>query len=271
MQITFSIKLQHQQPHPKVAESENVRANHLEFMKSLFQHYCQYLRLTHNHILAESAFNFYVNEKIAYLLGTSVNIESVRETFYNKLIQNTSLPTNHNFAFIITEINKEIEHYTQQRYPIMYTRLYGKYFKGFKSQSPTPSRFRSPPPQPNFGTANPWEITESEGEQEVEEEEESENHEFTYQNPILENPESKTLNFQTQPNLDNQENNIPNIQTPPNQNNPNPKVINQYLSSVIVINQPPIEPIGQSIQPQNQQNQQLPPVPPQQQQQLSLL
>ncbi|KAG9306211.1 hypothetical protein G9A89_016115 [Geosiphon pyriformis] len=50
-----------------------------------------------------------------------MNIESVRETFNNELIQNTSLSTNHNFASIITEINKEIEHHTQQRYPIIYT------------------------------------------------------------------------------------------------------------------------------------------------------
>ncbi|KAG9299558.1 hypothetical protein G9A89_020729 [Geosiphon pyriformis] len=112
-------------------------------------------------------------------------------------------------------------------------------------------------------------ITESEGGQEVEKEEKSEDHKFTYQNPILENPESETPNLQIQPNLDNQENDTPNIQTPPNQNNPNPEVINQYLSPVIVINQPPVESIGQSIQPQNQQNQQLPPVPSQQQQQLS--
>ncbi|KAG9298698.1 hypothetical protein G9A89_012766 [Geosiphon pyriformis] len=108
-------------------------------------------------------------------------------------------------------------------------------------------------------TISLWEITESEGEQEVEEEEESEDHEFTYQNLILENPESETLNFQTQPNLNNQKNDILNIQTPPNQNNLNPEVINQYLSPVIIINQPPIKPIGQPIQPQNQQNQQLPP------------
>ncbi|KAG9296893.1 hypothetical protein G9A89_006848 [Geosiphon pyriformis] len=50
-----------------------------------------------------------------------MNIESVRETFYNKLNQNTSLLTNHNFASIITEINKEIKHHIQQRYPITYT------------------------------------------------------------------------------------------------------------------------------------------------------
>ncbi|KAG9286152.1 hypothetical protein G9A89_010166, partial [Geosiphon pyriformis] len=105
---------------PKVAESEIIGANHLGFAKFLFQHYCQYLGLNHNHISAESAFNFYVNEKISSLLGTPVNTESARETFYKELIQNINLPTNHNFASIITEINKEIEHYTQQRYPITY-------------------------------------------------------------------------------------------------------------------------------------------------------
>ncbi|KAG9291762.1 hypothetical protein G9A89_012047 [Geosiphon pyriformis] len=105
---------------PKVAESEIIGANHLGFAKSLFQHYCQYLGLNHNHISAESAFNFYVNEKIFSLLRTPVNTESARETFYKELIQNTNLPTNHNFASIITEINKEIEHHTQQRYLITY-------------------------------------------------------------------------------------------------------------------------------------------------------
>ncbi|KAG9307787.1 hypothetical protein G9A89_023352 [Geosiphon pyriformis] len=106
--------------HSKVAESENIGANHLGFAKFLFQHYCQYLRLNHNHISAKSAFNFYINKKISSLLETPVNTESARETFYKELIQNTNLPTNHNFTSIITEINKEIEHHTQQRYPIIY-------------------------------------------------------------------------------------------------------------------------------------------------------
>ncbi|KAG9288798.1 hypothetical protein G9A89_023095 [Geosiphon pyriformis] len=105
---------------PKVAESKSIGANHLEFTKFLFQYYCQHLGLNQNHISAESAFNFYVNERIAYLLGTPVNTESARETFYHELIQNTSLPTNYNFTSIITKINKEIEHHTQQRYPITY-------------------------------------------------------------------------------------------------------------------------------------------------------
>ncbi|KAG9303532.1 hypothetical protein G9A89_018428 [Geosiphon pyriformis] len=105
-------KTQPKEPAPTkkltVAESENIGANHLGFAKSLFQHY------------SESVFNFYVNEKIAYLLGTATNTESARETFYNKLIQNSSLPTNYNFTSIITKINKEIEHHTQQRYSITY-------------------------------------------------------------------------------------------------------------------------------------------------------
>ncbi|KAG9286221.1 hypothetical protein G9A89_014207 [Geosiphon pyriformis] len=58
--------------------------------------------------------------KISSLLETPVNTESARKTFYKELIQNTNLPTNHNFASIITEINKKIEHHTQQRYPITY-------------------------------------------------------------------------------------------------------------------------------------------------------
>ncbi|KAG9291551.1 hypothetical protein G9A89_021970 [Geosiphon pyriformis] len=105
---------------PKVAESENIGANYLGFAKSLFQHYCQYLGLNHNHISAKSAFNFYVNEKISFLLGTPVNTKSARKTFYKELIQNTNLSTNHNFTSIITKINKEIEHHTQQRYLITY-------------------------------------------------------------------------------------------------------------------------------------------------------
>ncbi|KAG9302280.1 hypothetical protein G9A89_008771 [Geosiphon pyriformis] len=104
----------------KVAKSENIGANHLEFAKFLFQYYCQHLGLNHNHISKELAFNFYINEKITYLLGTPVNIKLAREVFYSELIQNTNLPTNHNFTFIIMKINKKIEHHTQQRYPITY-------------------------------------------------------------------------------------------------------------------------------------------------------
>ncbi|KAG9290356.1 hypothetical protein G9A89_007087 [Geosiphon pyriformis] len=67
-----------------------------------------------------TSFNFYINEKIFSLLRTPVNTKSARKTFYRELIQNTNLPTNHNFTSIITEINKKIEHYMQQRYSITY-------------------------------------------------------------------------------------------------------------------------------------------------------
>ncbi|KAG9301399.1 hypothetical protein G9A89_018071 [Geosiphon pyriformis] len=184
---------------PKVTESENIGANHLEFAKSLFQHYCQYLGLNHNHISAESAFNFYINKKISSLLGTPVNTESVRKTFYKELIQNTNQPTNHNFASIITEINKEIEYHTQQRYPITYA-------SKDKGKLQTPAR------------------------------------------PITKNLEVETLDFQTQqnPDLENSEIETPNHQR---QNNPNPELINQQnLPPVIVIDQPPINPIAEPIQ-----------------------
>ncbi|KAG9290496.1 hypothetical protein G9A89_002471 [Geosiphon pyriformis] len=208
--------------HPKVTESENIRANHLGFTKFLFQHYCQYLGLNHNHISAKSVFNFYVNEKISSLLRTPVNTESARETFYKKLIQNTNLPTNHNFASIITEINKEIEHYTQQRYPITYAskgkgklqtpavtsrKIQPSTWKKNRIEFPSnpsyhytsgsainisstdtfPSTVTSAFGQfsfQNFGISDLWEAAESE-----KEEEEFEDQEFTYQHPITENPE----------------------------------------------------------------------------------
>ncbi|KAG9288777.1 hypothetical protein G9A89_023074 [Geosiphon pyriformis] len=196
-------------------------------MKSLFQHYCQHLGLNQNHISVESTFNFYVNKKIAYLLGTPVNTELARETFYHKLIQNTSLPTNYNFTFIITEINKEIEHYTQQKYPITYT---SKDKEKLQTPAVTPKQIQPPtwkktrvesPTNPSYhytpgSTIN---ITSTEEEQE-EEEEKSEDQEFTYQNPILKNPNIEIPNFQTQQNLnlENLEIETLNFQMQPNQN-----------------------------------------------------
>ncbi|KAG9288181.1 hypothetical protein G9A89_020487 [Geosiphon pyriformis] len=211
----------------KVAESEIIGANHLGFTKSLFQHYCQYLGLNHNHIFTKSAFNFYVNEKISSLLGTPVNTELAKETFYKELIQNTNLPTNHNFASIITEINKEIEHHTQQKYPITYAnkdkgklqtpavtsrkiqppawkknrvefpsnpsyhytpgKLLGPYGEYFK-------RFNSRSSTPSRLQSPPpppdFGISDLwEAAESEKEEEESEDQEFTYQHPITENPE----------------------------------------------------------------------------------
>ncbi|KAG9286041.1 hypothetical protein G9A89_022718 [Geosiphon pyriformis] len=211
----------------KVTKSENIGANHLGFMKSLFQHYCQHLGLNHNHISVESAFNFYINEKIAYLLGTPVNIELAREAFYSELIQNTNLPTNHNFTSIIMEINKEIEHHIQQRYLIVYANkdkeklqtpassTNPSYHYTFGSvinitstgtaTSNTTSAFRRFPfqskqrktelqlllPPPDFRISDPWEVMKSE----EEEEEEAKNQEFTYQNLIAKNPEFEIPNL----------------------------------------------------------------------------
>ncbi|KAG9294176.1 hypothetical protein G9A89_021535 [Geosiphon pyriformis] len=74
-------------------------------------------------------------------MRTPVNTESARETFYKELIQNTNLPTNHNFASIITEINKEIKHHTQQRYPITYT---SKGKRKLQTPAVTPRKTQSP-------------------------------------------------------------------------------------------------------------------------------
>ncbi|KAG9292205.1 hypothetical protein G9A89_023925 [Geosiphon pyriformis] len=74
-------------------------------------------------------------------MGTPVNTESARETFYRELIQNTNLPTNYNFTSIITEINKKIEHHTQQRYPITYANK-GK--RKLQTPAVTPRKIQPP-------------------------------------------------------------------------------------------------------------------------------
>ncbi|KAG9290574.1 hypothetical protein G9A89_020944 [Geosiphon pyriformis] len=109
----------------------------------------------------------------------------------------------------------------------------------------------------NFRTATPWELLE-------EEEERSKDQEFTYQQLITENPEVETLNLQAQQNL-----NLENlkIETPNHQrqNNLNSELINQQnLPLVIVIDQPPINPVAEPIQ----QPFQLPPQQPVEQQPL---
>ncbi|KAG9294282.1 hypothetical protein G9A89_021641 [Geosiphon pyriformis] len=106
--------------YPKVIESEIIGANHLGFTKFLFQQYSQQLELNNNHFSAESAFNFYVNNKITDCLRRTVNIESTKENFYTELFQHTSLPRNYSFAPIIRKINQVIERYTQQQFPITY-------------------------------------------------------------------------------------------------------------------------------------------------------
>ncbi|KAG9306325.1 hypothetical protein G9A89_018208 [Geosiphon pyriformis] len=246
---------------PKVAESENIGANHLGFAKFLFQHYCQYLGLNHNHISTESAFNFYINEKIFSLLETPVNTESARETFYKELIQNTNLLTNHNFASIITKINKKIEHHTQQRYPI----TYASKGKG-KLQTPavTPRKLQPPawkknrvesPSNPSYHSTlgstinilstNAQKKTELLGPYAAEsekEEEESEDQEFTYQNLITKTLEVETPNLQTQQDLNIENSEIETLNQQ-RQNNLKPKLINQQnLPPIIVIDQPLINP-----------------------------
>ncbi|KAG9302100.1 hypothetical protein G9A89_000723 [Geosiphon pyriformis] len=83
--------------------------------------YSQQLRLNSNHYPAESAFNFYINDKITECLGGTVNIETARENFYTELFQHTNLPRNYSFTPIIREINQIIERYTQQQFLITYT------------------------------------------------------------------------------------------------------------------------------------------------------
>ncbi|KAG9288999.1 hypothetical protein G9A89_015548 [Geosiphon pyriformis] len=110
---------------------------------------------------------------------------------------------------------------------------YSTYFKEFKSQLPMPSGLRSSLPQPDFRTASSWKVTDL-GEEQEEEKEESEDQEFTYQNPIMENLEIETPNFQTQqnPTLENPEIKTPNFQMQYNQNNQNSNINNQqHLSS----------------------------------------
>ncbi|KAG9305284.1 hypothetical protein G9A89_007779 [Geosiphon pyriformis] len=243
-----------------------------------------------------TSFNFYVNKKISFLLGTPMNTESARETFYKELIQNINLPTNHNFASIITEINKEIEHHTQQKYPITYAskgkgklqtpavtpwKIQPPAWKKNRVESPSNPSYHYTPGSTinilstdafpstvtlafgqflfqNFGISDLWEAAESE-----KEEEESKDQEFTYLHPITENPEQQLENLEIE---------TPNIQMPPNQKNQNSELINQQnLPLVIVINQllinPIAKPIQQSLQlslqqPGQQQLLQQPPQPP---------
>ncbi|KAG9290345.1 hypothetical protein G9A89_007076 [Geosiphon pyriformis] len=154
-------------------------------------------------------------------------------------------PTNSLYHYIpgsaisITSTGISTSHSKQKKEDLL--RPYSVYFEGFKSQLPTPSGLQSPPPQLDFGTVSSWEVMELKKEQEEKEEEESEDQEFTYQNPIPENPNIEILNFQTQQNLnlENLEIETPNFQMQPNQNNQNPDLINQQnLPSGIIINQP---------------------------------
>ncbi|KAG9298087.1 hypothetical protein G9A89_004951 [Geosiphon pyriformis] len=85
-------------------------------------------------------------------------------------------------------------------------------------------------------------------ESEKEKEKESEEQKFTYQNLITENLEVETPNLQTQQNLNLENSEIETVNHQ-RQNNPNSELINQQnLPLIIVIDQPPINPIAKPIQ-----------------------
>ncbi|KAG9286953.1 hypothetical protein G9A89_001191 [Geosiphon pyriformis] len=130
------------------------------------------------------------------------------------------------------EINKKIEHHTQQKYAITYM---SKDKEKLQTPAVTPKRIQPPTwkktrvesstnPLYHYtlgstinitstGLLGSYEIMESK----EKEEEEAEDQKFTYQNPITENPEFETPNLQTQQNLnpENPEIETPNIQTLP--------------------------------------------------------
>ncbi|KAG9301918.1 hypothetical protein G9A89_020962 [Geosiphon pyriformis] len=210
----------------------------------------QIKRLNSNYYPAESAFNFYINDKITKCLGGTVNIKAAKENFYTELFQHINLPRNYSFAPIIREINQTIERYTQQQFPITYTdkgkgRLQTPAVTSKEIQLPTWKKQRieslsylsyhhTPRSTINILSAGV----------------------FTPNNPITENPEFEIPNLRNQQNLNsvNLEVKTLNIQTLPTQDNQNPNLINQP-------NLPP-----QPLQLPPQQNQQLlqqPPQPPQ--------
>ncbi|KAG9299114.1 hypothetical protein G9A89_020427 [Geosiphon pyriformis] len=104
-----------------MAEFEETGTNHLKFAKFLFQHYHTHLRLTNNSWPTESAFNYYVNKKIVYYLENQGDLKSVFNNFFSELLQSTILLQNYLFASLIIEINREIEKYTKQKFPIIFT------------------------------------------------------------------------------------------------------------------------------------------------------
>ncbi|KAG9290096.1 hypothetical protein G9A89_010402 [Geosiphon pyriformis] len=144
-----------------MAESENIRTNHLEFTKFLFQQYSQQLGLNNNHFPVESVFNFYINNKITDCLGRTANksnhLKVYTTTIPNYLCRQKKGKT----------INTSIKSPTNLSY---------HYTPGSAINISSI----------DFGNMNPWKIMESE---EREEEKESKDQKFTYQNPITENLE----------------------------------------------------------------------------------
>ncbi|KAG9306647.1 hypothetical protein G9A89_004194 [Geosiphon pyriformis] len=163
-------------------------------------------------------------------------------------------------------INKEIEHHIQQRYPITYTskdkkKLQTLVVTSQKIQPPTwkKTRVESPNnPSYHYTPGNAINISSTD--------------------MSISNMTSafRRFPFQSKQKKENLLGSYSEIVSPweitelkgEQENNLNPEVINQHLPPVIVIDQTPVEPIGQPIQPLNQQNQQPPPVLSKQQQQL---
>ncbi|KAG9294680.1 hypothetical protein G9A89_008159 [Geosiphon pyriformis] len=196
-----------------VAKSEEIETNHLGFAKFLFQHYYTYFGLTNNSWPTESVFNCYVNKKIVYHLGGQGDLKSAFNNFFNELLQSITLPQNYLFAPLITEINREIEKYTKQRFLITFAD------KG-KERLQTPAETPNQNPTTyleetkkaellgtyDFGAISSWEITDSEEEK----------------------SKIKT----------------PVNQTPKNQNNQNSDIVNQHLFPIIQQPQPNLDPMA---------------------------
>ncbi|KAG9284600.1 hypothetical protein G9A89_004642 [Geosiphon pyriformis] len=186
-----------------MAESEIIGPNHLGFAKFLFQQYSQQLGLTNNHYPAESAFNFYVNERITDFLGRPDKGKGKLQT-----------PA-------VTPKGIQIPNWKKQKIESPIYPLYHHMPRSTINIASADMSTSTKTPLariPDFGTVSPWEITESE-------EEKNKDQKFNYQNPILED-----WNIQTQ--------------------NQNPELIHQQnLPPVIIINQLPIELIGEPIQP----------------------
>ncbi|KAG9299859.1 hypothetical protein G9A89_003403 [Geosiphon pyriformis] len=177
-----------------VTESEETRTNHLGFTKFLFQYYHTHLELTNNSWPTESAFNCYVNKKIVYYLGGQEDPKFVFNNFFSELLQSTILPQNYLFASLITEINRKIEKYTKQRFPITFADK-GKGRLQTPVETPKQIQLSTWKKQRFNSSVNPsyhhtlGKITDLEKKK-------GNDQEISKQNPILENSEIETLQQQ---------------------------------------------------------------------------
>ncbi|KAG9303405.1 hypothetical protein G9A89_013731 [Geosiphon pyriformis] len=193
-----------------VQQCEHCSRNH----STLLGNYSQQLGLNNNHFPVESAFNFYVNNKITDCLEGTVNIESTRENFYTELFQHTSLPRNYNKGKerlqtpAVTPKQIQPPNWKKTQVELLTNPSYYYTPKSAINISSTDtftsnvtSIFGHFLFQSKQKKAELLGLYESERKQKEEEKKEFKNQEFTYQNPIPENPDIRTLNFQTQQNL----------------------------------------------------------------------